>query len=242
MLAMITVNTYSSPIMMRLMLIVLTLSTPISSPAQTPTPMGSLAPAQPTPGIAERALELTAQFDQRILSTVYWCLGTLITVFLFLIGYNWFANFRAHERDLRTLKEEIKNTVDKATETISSAVQSSLEAQIESRIAPIKQALATLKGASLKEDVQRWMDKKVYINALRLQVAYLRHADESNTPYQINEGLDMLQNIFKIISGEGQTKPDAGLIGETAAMLQAISARNPTLVANLQSQLSDLRK
>jgi hypothetical protein len=239
---MIMANAYRSSILIGLLLIGFALSNPHSSRAQTPTPIGSLATGQPTPGVTERALELSAQFDQRVLTTVYWCLGTLITVFLFLIGYNWFVNFRARERDLQTLSEEIKTLVDKATERISTDVKSSLEAEIESRIAPIRQAVATLKGASIKEEVGRWMDKKVYINALRYQVEYLRHAEERSNQYEINEGLDTLHKILKIIGGEGETRPDASVIADTARMLESVSSRNPVLVANLQSQLADLRK
>ena len=34
----------------------------------------------------DHVIELTGQLDQRLLTTVYFCLGTLVTVFLILIG------------------------------------------------------------------------------------------------------------------------------------------------------------
>ena len=233
---------YRSSILTGLLFVGLAISQPAGSRAQTPTPTTSLATGQPTPSVTERALELSAQFNERILTTVYWCLGTLITVFLFLIGYNWFVNFRTRERDLRTLSQEIEHLVDKATQRISTEIQSGLETTIENRIAPIQRAVSKLQGRSIQEEVERWMEKKVYINALRYQVDYLRNADERDNQYEINDGLDTLHKILKLIGGEGEMRPDATVIANTARMLESISSRNPVLVANLQSQLADLRK
>jgi hypothetical protein len=72
---------------------------PSISPITTSTP-----PLTTSANSLEHVVELTGQLDQRLLTTVYWCLGTLVTVFLILIGYNWFVNFRIHERDFRELK------------------------------------------------------------------------------------------------------------------------------------------
>src|SRR6476661_8538317 len=50
-----------------------------ASPRQSPAMQNSAAAS------FEHVVELTGQLDQRMLTTVYWCLGTLVGVFLLLI-------------------------------------------------------------------------------------------------------------------------------------------------------------
>ena len=51
-------------------------------------------------------LEVMKQYDQRLLNTVYWALGTLAAVAAALVGFGWFANFRVYERDKNALAQE----------------------------------------------------------------------------------------------------------------------------------------
>jgi hypothetical protein len=143
---------------------------------------------------------------------------------------------------LKILKDEIRLAIDQAKGEVSKTVETSIEAEIEARLDPLRKTVAGLRRDSLQEDVQRWIERKVYTNALRSQIAYLRLADEVNNSYFLNEGLDKLEEILKLISSEGQIRPDADLVAQTAATLQSIAPKNPVLVGNLQSQLANLRK
>jgi len=50
-------------------------------------------------------LELMRQYDQRIIATVYWSLGSFITMIVVLVGFSWFTNFKVYERDRDALRE-----------------------------------------------------------------------------------------------------------------------------------------
>jgi hypothetical protein len=72
---------FMTPARSLILLSMLLIASTISAQTVTPTPT---AVSTPSPAdIAERALQLSAQFDERVLTTVYWCLGSLLTVFVF---------------------------------------------------------------------------------------------------------------------------------------------------------------
>lgn len=54
-------------------------------------------------------LRLIKSFQDNLLSTVYWSLGTLASIAVLLVGFGWFANFRIYERDRAALLQELKN-------------------------------------------------------------------------------------------------------------------------------------
>src|SRR6266536_5113476 len=80
--------------------------------AQTPTPSPASSPSLTAEALLNHAIELTGQLDQRLLTTVYWCLGILVTVFVVLIGYNWFTSFRTQKREVAALRQEIQADLD----------------------------------------------------------------------------------------------------------------------------------
>ena len=70
-----------------------------------------------------------------MLTTVYWCLGTLVGVFLLLIGFNWFTNFRLNQREISTLREELTSHVTSARtnlEQANVALQDKLRTEVRS--------------------------------------------------------------------------------------------------------------
>src|SRR3954464_13979188 len=72
--------------------------------APTPAPTDRQNPAAVS---FDRVIELTGQFNDRLLAMVYWCLGTLVGVFVLLVGFNWFTNFRVQQREVAALREEL---------------------------------------------------------------------------------------------------------------------------------------
>jgi hypothetical protein len=53
--------------------------------------------------LMEQQLQDSKDFTQHILATVYFCLGTVIVVLFAMVGFGWFQNIRAYERDKETL-------------------------------------------------------------------------------------------------------------------------------------------
>ena len=82
-----------------------------TSKATSPAPSAGASEAPPKPSdevIALRAqLELMHQYDQRLLSTVYWSLTVVVALVLALITIIGFLNLRVYERDKAALKQEL---------------------------------------------------------------------------------------------------------------------------------------
>lgn len=53
-------------------------------------------------------LELSRQFHESILDTVYWALGGTFVLVGLLLGFGWFANFKVYERDKAAMKAELE--------------------------------------------------------------------------------------------------------------------------------------
>lgn len=54
--------------------------------------------------LMERELQVSKDFMQHILATVYFCLGTVVVVLFAMVGFGWYQNVRAYERDKESLR------------------------------------------------------------------------------------------------------------------------------------------
>lgn len=90
-----------------------------AQPSQSPSPTaGQPAPAT-KPDTTQDAkvqalqseLQVMRDFTQHILSTVYWSLGVILVVLFTMIGFGWYQNFRAFERDKEALRVSLSETL-----------------------------------------------------------------------------------------------------------------------------------
>ena len=225
---------------------------PSISPITTSTPLLTTSASS-----LDHVVELTGQLDQRLLTTVYWCLGTLVTVFLILIGYNWFVNFRIHERDFRELKNDISTGLDAAVikvetaakaagEEVKTELRKNAESYINSKTAQIAQTIQDLRGQvaelqaeSVEREVDKWLAEKVYNNALRYHVRYLRLV--RNEDWRVQRGLDRMERILRtMIREQPGRRPNADDIAELSRFLEGAAKQNPVLVKTLQTLVTEL--
>jgi hypothetical protein len=235
-------------------------------PDQTPyaPPSSRQSPATENSAAAsfDHVVELTGQLDQRLLTTVYWCLGTLVGVFLLLIGFNWFTNFRLNQREISTLRAELTSQVTSARtnlEQANAAMQEKLRTEIRSaakaaaeaalqplrtRIDRTQDSVQELTAKFVAMEVDDWVKKKVYINAINNQIEYLgliRQTDHLG--YFFNHGLDKLQRIFhEAIDEEHPSRPEALDIAGVTRFFDKIEKENPVMVARLRDLLAELIK
>jgi hypothetical protein len=199
-----------------------------------------------------RAIELTGQFDQRILTTVYFCLGTLLTIFVVLIGYNWFATAKSHATEMEVLRQELKNAVSSEVknlnkqlraevEKIEKGVLSSTRSKVESEISTLKSTIADLQLESFAAQRDEWLRQGIPANALRAQLRYLKLAHAQGSKWKLNQGFDRFEQILRQIHEEKAIPPGADDIAEITSFVTEAARDNPIIAASIKSQLEKIR-
>jgi hypothetical protein len=96
-------------------------------------------------------LQIMRDADQRLLSTVYWALGTLISVTIVVAVLGWYMNFHVYERDRESVKQELsamltskQAELEKGVRQSLSKLDSDLRELITQRLAASEERLRTV--------------------------------------------------------------------------------------------------
>lgn len=208
----------------------------------------------------DHVIELTGQLDQKLLTTVYWCLGTLVGIFLLLIGLNWFTNFRMHEREVAALRNELSAGLEnarsaleqanaKVIEELKNKLADAAKATAEAAVAPLQSQLSTIQSRSdgfqakfVSQEVDMWAAQKVYWNAIRSQINYLDLVRKTSS-WDFNSGLDKLGGLLsKALSTSPPQTPAAHDTATLTRFLTSVEDENPGVVARLRELLAQLLK
>lgn len=105
------------------------------------TPTANLPPqtaaATPPPdasAIVRAELAAVKDYDQRLLSTVYWSLSGVFLLVVLIGGVNWFTNYRLYERERDSLRQTLKLDAQEEAiklRTLVEQLQSQLRGEVE---------------------------------------------------------------------------------------------------------------
>jgi hypothetical protein len=98
----------------------------------SPTPVGAPGPTSQPESDSEAALlraqlDVMRRYDERLVQTVYWALGTAFGLVLFAAGAGWYVNFRLYERDKQGLRTELRSEVETRSESIGRSLEQGLQ-------------------------------------------------------------------------------------------------------------------
>lgn len=102
--------------------------------AQAPAaPVAGSAPlvAQSELAVAKAELEVTRAYQEHLLATVYWSLGTLAAVAVLLVGYSWWNNSRNYDRDRISFEREIGAKLNEMVAKIGEELRVGSQARTE---------------------------------------------------------------------------------------------------------------
>lgn len=205
--------------------------------------------------VALRAqLVLMERYDQRLLATVYWSLGGVVTIAVLLIGFGWFANNRVYERDRAALSQEVSGTIDhrmseiernisdsfasirEELQQISQSVVTAETSRITAQLQSVSHAVDDLRYEFEREEANRWTAQGVYANALMSGSRMLEIAVASLGNFAIAEALEVMRAALK-----NGAEPDAQDAGDIHRVLENLPAEFAADVQNLKEALKHRR-
>jgi hypothetical protein len=226
--------------------------TPTTVPSATPDPATNQSELD-TEVIALRAqLEVMRQYDERLLETVYWALGTAVALILFAAGAGWYANFRSYQRDKESLKRELhldlqssaretsESLHSQANQRIGKIEQSALQTvenatgKLRAQIEELGREIAYLTYQSLQKDAERWRDQNIRSNELRSYMQMLPMARRLGVGYEwaISDTLQKLQEVLK-----AGAQPDAEEVREITNLIDSLPGEYTIEVQRLRELL-----
>jgi len=171
----------------------------VSTPSLTPMPTATATNQTSNEiSVLQAQLEEMRFYDQRLLTTVYWSLGTVVTLAILFAGFSWFSNFRLYERDKESLRRELSLETDKLRSdvktlfaeqksTLSMAIEEKISSELQEEFSNINSRLDRL-GMNLKSneisvellEAKLWELKAVDINAMKAYESALEKAISTN--------------------------------------------------------------
>lgn len=188
-----------------------TVSTPTTIVA-SPTPT-SAPKIDDEVTILRTQLETMQQYDQKLLDTVYWSLGTIVTLAALLVGFGWYVNLRVYEKDKDVMKDELRNflraelamstkgfekqideKIEKALKDYQENIKSSL-AKVQARISSIEETLSEIEYKRLSNEAKAEIKSIAFSRYVKM--IELSHKLPSYLDFYYSEPLENILLLLK---------------------------------------------
>lgn len=148
--------------------------------------------------ILQNKVDLLESINIKILDTIYWALGGLITVMLAIVGLNFFQNFSLNNKKISTIKEEINNDLKEGITKLNEQNEQKMAAFIIKSKGEIKSEIQ-LSLTAIKRDISRIEDDYEDIKRENLIRSAFEYKSKGQLGYIIN-----LTEVLKIDIKRGQ--------------------------------------
>lgn len=192
--------------------------------------------------------ELMKSFDDRIISTVFWALGTIVTITIGLIAFGWWSNIRVNEKEFRVLANELRNQTNAELEKIRTELTSNQAAltkaitnevvtekvtpsirKMDSVIGNISRDLNRVQYTLETQEAEMWTIKGVHSNAISRYVSAATHTLRMNDLFSLQIALKGVLSAFRAATN----KSDKTLGEITRLELAKVIDSAPKEVADL---------
>ncbi|UUZ77731.1 hypothetical protein LP414_12135 [Polaromonas sp. P1(28)-13] len=236
----------------------------ISAAASLNTPAALQAQAREVElAVLKTQLEESRRFQDQILNTVWWALGSLATTAALLVGYGWYTSNRVHEHDKIALRQDLqadareselklKAMVDKGHEDAKSLVEKAvvqrtdgIQKSLRIELAVVNSELCTVQMKLKEAEREKWIQRGVSVNALSTSVELLEVALKAGRTYDVSGAIDALSTDLSTIEAEQKAAPedtvDSYLVGEGVSALNHVKDNHAPVAQELKRRMLALR-
>jgi DNA-binding ferritin-like protein len=189
--------------------------------------------------------------NARILQTVHWALGTIVTVLLAITGAGWYANFRVYRRDLDALRkdlessfherqEEIRHDLVEQLGTIAERIKESAQNALKSDLEATIQRVGDLELRLLKMEFEREMEKpEGTIEALHPCERVKRYCSLLEKAVELDSRDPVVASMFPTAAGvlDRLTQAIEATLSSSSLFSRGLEANEAREVSKVLSQL-----
>jgi len=169
--------------------------------------------------VLKAQVETMREFIHHILATVYWSLASVVVIAVVLVGFGWFTNYKLHERELTSLRQELMNSLESRVNAFSSDFtkksQLSIEQltaqsvnaatrKIEQSISSVRrelescrQSISQLRIESLNAEARYWELKNIPANVFFANLRMLKLAIGTKSDTEIGSALESMRHVLE---------------------------------------------
>lgn len=204
--------------------------------------------------LLKQEVELLKNYNQQLLNTIYWSIGAVFTLALFVVGAGWYVNFRLYEKDKneiqRSLNESLGRRFAQETEALKEQFQqeaSSIKdiakktgektaSVLQKQFSNMQQEMLHMQYKMLEQEAKSWRDKKVFSNEFYTYSQMLAIAKQLYQPgweWLLSATIEGMQKSLK--SG---AEPDVEEVRKTTKVMDSLDKSYLIEVSKLKELLA----
>lgn len=182
-------------------------------------------------------VDIISEYNDRLMSTVQWTIGIVMTVLIVILGANWFTSYRQISSEVETFKAATLLNITKESELIKDQLIEMLDTQlsnfkeeiyssIKAQHALMNQEIVDLRICQLATEAESWEEKGVWANAIKRYIDIITL--DPNTALITNYLLRLQTAIVKY----GQKLPALTVEGIEEAMNKLTDSQNTRILSS----------
>jgi hypothetical protein len=211
--------------------------------APSVTPLNS-SQADVELSVMKTQIDTMKQYHSSLLDTVYWALGTVVTVAALLVGFGWYANFQFHESEKERLRDELERRLKDALssfETHLSSNEVKVIRLVDSKLDGYSVKIARDLDISRAEFVRMHEDNTETIKSQVVEIKELKNAMADSQKADL--GLEVTLRRVEEYIWEIKDIPVNVLITQLQGLLSALKAgRKDDITSALERMQRTIKK
>lgn len=207
--------------------------------------------------ILKAQLATMQEYQDDLLATVHWSLGSILGALLLFVGYGWYSNKKVNDQELDLIKERLKGEINDWIAGASARTNEILDANAQEIAKKVteesKKSVADLQGQikrlrvyhkdvrdafvlhQAEMEVRYWEAKNVPANVFTSLMDVLRVIkDNSDYDWKIDNTLEHMTTLLRA-SGNVANAPEKS---DCSELIASLPARHEINVAALKRALS----